>query len=183
MTPGCRRHPLSLAPGPWHSGAVQSPPPSEFSGGYRERLTPPWWVWLVGVGLPLPLAIAYGSAYGVWAGLLTAAVTTALVAWCLLATSPTVSVSSAGISAGRAHLPFDAVAGVRALTPDEVVALRRNPRTFLTVRAWTSRGGAAIEVSDPVDPHDRWVLSVREPARFVGAATHHLERHRSGPPR
>jgi hypothetical protein len=155
-----------------------APPPNR-PVGYVERITPPWWVWLVGVCLPLPLAIAYGSAYGLWAGLVTAAVTTALVAWGLRATSPTISVTSAGISAGRALLPLSAVGGVRVLTPDELVSLRRGPRAFVTVRAWTSRGGVTVEVSDANDPHDRWVLTLREPVRFVAAATECLEWHGS----
>jgi len=141
---------------------------------YTERLTPPWWVWIVGCCLPLPLAIAYGSAYGTLVGLATGSATTVVVVAGLLITAPTIAVTPVGIRAGRALLPFDAVGGVEALSARELLDQRRSPRAYLTVRTWSAATGVTVEVVDPTDPHDRWVLTSRRPEAFAAA----IERHR-----
>lgn len=147
------------------AGQQAQPAPSP----YCERLTPPWWVWIVGVCLPLPLAVAYGSAYGPGVGAATAGVTTALVVTALRMTAPGIAVSPEGIRAGRALLPLVAVGTVQVLTGPELVTRRRDPHAYLAVRAWTSPIGVAIEVLDANDPHGCWIVTSRRPALFVAA--------------
>jgi hypothetical protein len=139
---------------------------------YRERLWPRWWVWVVLTGLVAMLAVAYGSALGAAVGWLVAALgalaTVALVA----ATTPRVTVSAAGLSAGGAVLPADCLGSCRTLTAEEVRGLRgpgADARVFTVLRPWSAAGAVLVEVDDPEDPHPAWLVSARRPARLCAA--------------
>lgn len=146
--------------------------------GYRERLLPGWWVWLVALGLVTMVSVAYGAALGAAVGWVTAAVG-AVVAGILLWTSaPIVAVTPEGVRAGGALLPPDAVGEVRAVGPQDIATLRgpgADARIFVVLRPSTAPGGLLIHVADDDDPHPAWLVSSRHPDRMASAITATME--------
>ena len=71
----------------------------------------------------------------------------------------------------RARLPLTSVARAQPLDRDEMHEARRHgdPRDYLVLRAWSSRRGVSITLDDAQDPHPRWVVTSRHPARLADA--------------
>jgi 3D (Asp-Asp-Asp) domain-containing protein len=139
---------------------------------YRERLTPPWWLWLLIVSLTGTLAVAYGAAYGASVGWLVFVPTTTLMGLALVVTSPVVSVDDTVFRAGRARLPVTYAGAATALDAAAARAARSvdaDARAYLVLRTWTTPRAVKVEVTDEEDPHPYWLVSVRRPDRVVAA--------------
>jgi hypothetical protein len=138
---------------------------------YRERLVPPWWAWLVVVFITGSLAIAYGYATTAVVGIVTFALTTAAVAWGLLATTVVIRVDDRVLRVGRARLPLEFVGPATALDPRATAALRgpdADARAHLCLRSWIGTA-VRVQVADDRDPHPYWLVSTRNPAAVVAA--------------
>lgn len=152
--------------------------PSSASSGYRERLLPGWWVWLVAGGLVVMVAVAYGAALGApvgWATLIVGAALAAAVIW---TSAPVVSVTADGLRAGGALLPLTAVGNVRIVDRDGIASLRgpgADARLYVVVRASASPGGLLVHIEDDDDPHPAWLVSSRHPDRMAAALTATME--------
>jgi hypothetical protein len=131
----------------------------------RERLTPPWWVFVIGAIVPAMIGVAYGAAFNPWLGMTVFIVGTALVATFLVRTSPVVTAAgTTGLTAGRAHLPMWAVGRCECLSLEEArERLRTDGSAYLVLRAWYSKRVLVVAVDDAEDPHRRWYLSLRDP--------------------
>ena len=142
---------------------------------YRERLFPgsPWWA--VAVGLVVMVAIAYGAALGMVAGVLTGAGLAGIVIVAMLRTSPVIRVSDRAVSCGTAHLPTGAWAQPQALGRDAVIAVRRGhessvgDRVYVVMPAWMSGSGVLIRLHDETDPHSAWLIGTRDPEGLMRA--------------
>lgn len=140
--------------------------------GYRERLLPHWWVWLLVLAMVAMLAVAYGAALGVPAGAAVAVVGGALVCWLVWMTSPTVVVDATGVAVASARLPYGSIAAVEALDAAAIAKLRgpgSDARLYVALRPWSSSTGVLIRLDDPEDPHPGWLFSSRHPARVAAA--------------
>ena len=91
---------------------------------YEERLRPPWWLWVVVLGLVGMLAVAYGAALDPWVGWLILVVLGGIVAVALWRSSPVVRVDELVFRAGPARLPLRCVGDVAALDPGATRAVR-----------------------------------------------------------
>ncbi len=136
---------------------------------YRERLTPPWWAWLLAGFWALTLAIAYGYAIVPAAGIAVGGAAFALAALGFARASTAVVVDDDGLTAGAAHLPWGAVGTVTVL--DAAAAKHRrgvggDPRAFLLLRGWISTA-VTVGVVDPGDPTPYWFVSTRAPLRLA----------------
>ena len=142
------------------------------SAGYRERLLPAWWAWLIVLGLVLMLAVAYGAALGATAGWLVAVGTGGLAIALLVLTAPVIAVDRDGLHVQGALLPPDSVADCRAVTREEIARLRGpggDARLFVSLRPWSAPGGVLVTLDDPDDPHPAWLFTSRHPGRVVDA--------------
>lgn len=139
--------------------------------GYRERLWPSWWVWLVVIGMAAVLGTAYGAAYdALLGGVIFTAASVIGVAF-LVVTSPVVQVDAHALRAGPARLPRERAGDVQALDAEEFARLRRNgdARAYLLLRAWSTSRGVRIGVEDDEDPHPYWLVSTRRPEALASA--------------
>ncbi len=142
---------------------------------YRERLTPPWWVWVLVLSVCAVLAIAYGGALGALAGLLTFAVSGTAAVWFLWLTSPVIAVTDTELWAGRAHLPLSAIGVIGTLDAAALQTTRRqdaDPAAFTVVRILTSPAAVIAGVNDPSDPHPYWLISTRAPLKLAERIRH-----------
>ena len=139
---------------------------------FRERLIPPWWVWIVGALLGMPLAVAYGAAFGSESGWLVGGVYLAILCTTLMATAPVICVDDHVVRAGRARLPLQFVGTISALDPERMSKAKgtNGDRTaYLVTRNWYSHSGVLIEVTDETDPHPYWLVTSRDPEALVAA--------------
>ena len=139
---------------------------------FRERLGPPWWVWVVGALLGAPLAVAYGAAFGSLSGWLVCAAYLAILCITLIATSPVICVDDLVIRAGRARLPLHYVGTVSALYPERMSnakGINGDRAAYLVIRNWCSHTGVLIEVTDETDPHPFWLVTSRDPQGLAAA--------------
>jgi hypothetical protein len=138
---------------------------------YRERLWPPVPVVILVIALAVLIGVAYGAAYGSAWGWGAGLVLGLLGLAALALTSPVVRVDDRVVRAGRARLPLASISDVQELDADAMRHARRHgdPRDYLVLRAWSSRTGVAIGLDDPRDPHPRWVVTTRHPARLAEA--------------
>jgi hypothetical protein len=138
---------------------------------YRERLYPPVAVFVLVAGLATIVGVAYGAAYGpTWGWAM--GVTLGLIGLAaLIATSTPLHVDDRVLRAGRARLPLAAIAEATPLDAESMRQARRHgdPRDYVVLRAWSSRRGVAVDISDPRDPHPRWIITSRHPERLAEA--------------
>lgn len=142
--------------------------------GYRERLLPRWWAWLLAFSFVAMLAIAYGAALGATAGWLIALGGLALATGLLVVTAPTIVVADGALEVGGATLPLTSIADAEAVTGARIAELRgpgSDGRIFVSLRPWSSTDGVLVRLDDPEDPHPAWLFSSRHPARVVDALT------------
>jgi hypothetical protein len=138
---------------------------------FAERLSAPWWGYLLVAALTGMLGVAYGYAIGSWAGWLIFVPTTAVAFLGLSRLATPLRVDRAGLRVGRAILEPEYVGTACALAPDEARTLRgraADPRAFLTVRSWMA-GAVRVDVADDRDPTPYWLVSTRRPAALVSA--------------
>ena len=138
---------------------------------YRERLWPGPGLLIIAAVVIAPVAIAYGAAFGATLGWILGILVIGLTwAW-LIGSAPVVQVDERVLRAGRARLPRQFVGEVRALDA-EALAIERTSgdvRTFMVLRPGSSRSGVLVTVTDPRDPHPRWIVQTRSPARLAAA--------------
>jgi hypothetical protein len=142
------------------------------SGGYRERLLPTWWAWLMVLGLVLMLSVAYGAALGATAGWLVAAGTGGLAVALLVLTAPVVAIDATGLEVQGAVLPLASIATYEEVSREDISRLRGpggDARLFVALRPWSAPGGVLITLDDPDDPHPAWLFTSRHPGRVVDA--------------
>ena len=149
---------------------------------HHERLTPPWWGWLLAAFWASTLGVAYGYAISfvvgvaVFAGLFAVA-TVGLVRMSALVevtggTGAAVEAGNeAGLRAGHATLPASAIGAVTVLDAD--AARRRrgvdaDSRAFVLLRGWV-RGAVTVQVNDPRDPTPYWFVSTRRAEALASA--------------
>lgn len=122
------------------------------------------WV-LIGV-LAGTLAWAYGAAMGTAAGLVTFALTAGALGALAWFSSPRIGATAQGLRAGRALLPWSAIAGVEPVTREAIARLRgpgSDARIYTELRPWSAPGGVLVTLEDPTDPHPAWLVGSRHP--------------------
>jgi hypothetical protein len=160
---------------------------------YRERLSPPWWAWLIALGWAATLGIAYGYAISDLVGLLAGALAFGLAALGLWQAGSVVLVDDHRLRAGRAELPAWAIGSVTVLGRDDARRIRgtgADARAFMLLRGWIATA-VSVEVRDEADPTPYWFVSSRRPERLAAAlealtdaaASNGSGMTRSGPPR
>lgn len=139
---------------------------------YVERLRPSLALWALVPTAAAFLAVAYGVALGLTAGIVTFVILCALGAWVVGRTAVLVQVDDRVLRAGRARLPLRYIGRVRPLNA-EAAAVARGPgadgNAYLVLRVGYADTAVAVEVADPRDPHSYWLVSTRHPHRLASA--------------
>lgn len=137
---------------------------------YVERVAAPasWWVvtGLAVLAVTLTLSVAPVWVLAVVPPLATVGAVLALRAYALL-----VLVDDAGLTVGRAHLPWTAIGTVEPLGPEAAAVLRgrgADPRAFLGLRSYAPTA-VRVGVADPGDPTPYWYVSTRHPDALAEA--------------
>ena len=149
----------------------QVPTPRSDGVAYRERLTPPWWGWLLAALWAATLAIAYGYAIGAVVGWLVGVGLFAIAAIALWAMSAVIEVHDDRLLAGRATLPLTVVADVRPVDTAEARLLMgtgADATAFTVTRGWV-RQGVKVDLVDPHDPTPYWYVASRRPDDLAAA--------------
>jgi hypothetical protein len=140
---------------------------------YRERLTPPLWLWICTALLVLSLVPVLIVVIHPLAVLVVIAVIGAAAAAGLVKTTPTIALSAGELRAGRARIPLTALGRAVALTTGQARTLRGpeiEPRAYHLIRGWIE-AAVVVEIRDPGDPTPYWYVSTRRPAELSAAIT------------
>jgi len=150
-----------------------SPHPSATSGasGFDERLSVPWWWYLLAVGVAVLLGAEVHMGYpGLrsWIGYaITVPLLVATLAWL---GRIRVRVVDGELHVGEATLPLRQVGRIEvvaATAKQAALGPELDPAAFLVHRAWVGQL-VRIELTGPAEtPY--WIFSVREPERLVAA--------------
>lgn len=152
----------------------------DIPGRYRERLTPPLWVFAA-AAVTGPMAalvvVPIDPSLSLAAGVL---ISLAVIAG-LVAGSPVIEVGDGTLRAGRAHI---AVHWLGAPTAFRGAEARTQRGPGLDPRSWhLIRGGVdallVVPIADPDDPVTSWVLSTRTPDRLAAALARAAARPRT----
>lgn len=138
---------------------------------YQERLTVPWWFWLVALFWALTLGVAYGYAISFLVGAGVAGAAFGLASLGLVRVATVVTVSAPGLLVGDACLPWNAIGDVETLDPNAARKRRgtgADSRAFVLLRGWVPTA-VAVTVDDPKDPTPYWYVSCRSPAALAAA--------------
>jgi hypothetical protein len=151
---------------------VAADAPTRQSPAYAERLTVPWWLWVIGLACGALLATEVwlgGSGLRAWlpyAVLLP--LSAAVLAW---AGRIRVAVTTDEFQVDDARLPVRFVADVVALDSEgrrEVLGVGAHALAFVVQRPWVG-GAVQVLLDDPADPTPYWVVSTRHPVRLATA--------------
>jgi hypothetical protein len=138
---------------------------------YRERLTPPWWGWLLAPFWASTLGIAYGYAINAPVGWTVGLGLTAVALFAIWHMSAVVELTAGELRAGPARVPLRVVSGATAL--DAALARRKrgteaDPRSYTLLRGWVATA-VIVALDDPADPTPYWYVSSRRPAALAEA--------------
>lgn len=154
----------------WHSGPVPTTPTPP-ALGYTERLTAPWWLWLlvaIGAG---SLGIAYAAAFSAAVGVAVTVPALAVGGWLLVRSAARVCVRDGVFVAGRASIPVTFLAPAQPLTAERAARLRgpeADPRAWMLLRGWIPTA-VQVGVTDPDDDTPYWFVSTRRPDALADA--------------
>ncbi|MDH6460400.1 hypothetical protein M2302_000555 [Micromonospora sp. A200] len=158
---------MSVSPSP------SSPPPRTAAAAeHSERLSLPWWLWVVGLALSgLLAAEVWMGAPGVraWLPFVVLPPATAVALWWLGRVR--VAVRDGELFVDDAHLPVRYVADVVPLDAAgrrEVLGVGADPLAFVVQRPWIG-GAVQVVLDDPADPTPFWVVSTRHPVELARA--------------
>jgi Protein of unknown function (DUF3093) len=139
---------------------------------YRERLTTPWWWYVVALAVASLLAGEFrisGAHLTVWIPFGTLLPLAVVIVWWL--GRSTLEVADGELRVRGAHLPLTYVSGAIALdgpTLRRVVGREGDPAAFVSIRPWIAPG-VQVWIDDEDDPTPYWVVSTRHPDRVVRA--------------
>lgn len=139
---------------------------------YTERLTPPVWVWVLGLCFGVSVGFTFWVPFGMTFGIVSGIIVTALVLWWLWTTSPRITVTNQELQVGRAHIELYYVGLIARLDADSTARARgaeADPRAFAVMRPLSAKESITIEVCDDEDPHPYWLISSRDPQAFGNA--------------
>lgn len=141
---------------------------------YRERIFPRPTTFALEIMFVAMVAIAYGAALDPSIGSLIFVIGGATLVGISWLRSPIVEIrqlgASSSIRAGGATAPSTAFAHPKILQPAEVQAIRRGTMQTTAFNGLRSNLPAVvIDVIDPEDPHQSWVLSTRKPEKIIEA--------------
>jgi hypothetical protein len=145
--------------------------PAPHAVSYRERLTTPWWFWVIAASWALTLGLAYGHAVATAVGVAVGCAAIALAGLGLVRVSAVVTVTETGLTAGAAHLPVDAIGAVAALDAETARHQRgqgADSRAFVLLRGWVPTA-VRVSVDDRRDPTPYWYVSTRSPEQLAEA--------------
>lgn len=137
---------------------------------YRERLWASVWLF-VSTALVIPAGILVFLPINLAVGVLVGVVLYAAVVFALVATSPTVEITTEAFIAGRASLPMRYVGQVSGFLAEDASlerGQRLDARAWLMIRGWVSPV-VTVAVTDPEDPTPYWLVSTRRPEAVVAA--------------
>ena len=138
---------------------------------YRERLRPPWWLWLVCLALAASMGLVWLVVVGPVGALLFAVALAAVAWWGLWRWSATVEVTDTELRVGRAHIPL-ALTGPAVPLDGERAAWARgpgiDPAAYHLIRGWVPTA-VLIDVVDPADPTPYWYVATRRPRELAAA--------------
>jgi hypothetical protein len=152
-----------------------TPPATSGSSGFDERLSVPWWWYLLAIGVGVLLGAEIHMGYpGVrsWIGYATLIPLFVLALVWLGRTR--VQVAGGELRVGPARVPLRYVGRVEVVEKaDKQLALgpELDPTAYLMHRGWVGPL-VRVEITDPDDPTPYWIFSVRDPARIVAALAH-----------
>jgi hypothetical protein len=152
-----------------------TPPATSGSSGFDERLSVPWWWYLLAIGVGVLLGAEIHMGYpGVrsWIGYATLIPLFVLALVWLGRTR--VQVAGGELRVGPARVPLRYVGRVEVVEKaDKQLALgpELDPTAYLMHRGWVGPV-VRVEITDPDDPTPYWIFSVRDPARIVAALAH-----------
>jgi hypothetical protein len=135
---------------------------------YRERLWATPWLFL-STFLVVPAVLLVFAPINLAIGGVLAAVFYGTIAIALLASAPTIRVTSDELVAGRARIPLRQLGPPSVFTGDEAIrerGERLDARTWLLIRGWI-KPVVKLPVLDADDPTPYWLLSTRNPDRLV----------------
>lgn len=131
---------------------------------YTERVLPKWTSFLPVLGVFPAIWLTFlpiNEAAGVIAGV----VSTALIAFVMIAKSAKISISSESLEVATASIERKHISGVEVISKSEAFAARGRE---LDPRAWFHFQGSVetlvrVKISDPADPTPYWLFSSRRP--------------------
>jgi hypothetical protein len=138
---------------------------------YRERLYPPFWLWLAALLAALSMGLAYAAPLGAAAGVAAGVATMLVLAALLLRSSVLVQVADGWFIAGRARIEARYLTRPRALDASEATELRgpsANPLAWMLLRGWISTA-VVVDIDDPQDDTPYWFVSTRNPTGLASA--------------
>lgn len=149
-----------------------TPPATSGGSGFDERLSVPWWWYLLAVGLGALLGAEVHLGYPglrAWLGyVVMVPLLVGLTAW---VGRTRVQVAGGELRVGAAAVPLRFVGRVEVVRKhDKQVALgpELDPAAHMLHRGWIGPV-VRVELTDPADPTPYWIFSTRHPDRLVAA--------------
>jgi len=161
----------------WQACAVNEPQEganyrsSSAPPDYVERLSVPWWGWvlvaMVSLAGGIALGAPFGRGWGVGSGALIFLVTTAITR----RSTAIIQIRGGQLVAGRAHLDLRFIGRAEELDHEQARHLRgpgADSRAWMLVRGWIPTA-IRLDITDPADPTPYWFVSTRQPQMLIAA--------------
>jgi hypothetical protein len=135
----------------------------------REVMRWPIWLTLLIIGLDLSILLAIWASLGNLATVITAIILTITTIYFYYETSLTLELTSERLIAGRANIEIKYLKKMEVLSQEEMSFNRGagiDPQAYLALRFWVKRG-LKIEIADQRDPTPFWLISSKNPERFL----------------
>jgi hypothetical protein len=137
---------------------------------YREKLWPNVWIWIIAAGVA-GAGILVFAPISMGAGFTAAAVLFAIIVILLILSTPTIVVTDASLTVGRASIERRFIGAVEAFRGQDATAergIRLNGLAYLCIRGWIDPV-VKITITDPSDQTPYWLTSTRRPDALTAA--------------
>jgi hypothetical protein len=145
------------------------------ASGFDERLSVPWWFYLLAVGVAVLLGAEIHMGYpGVRSWIGYAALVPLFAATLFWLGRTRVRVADGELSVGAASVPLRHTGRVDVVPrtgKQEAMGPGLDPSAHVMHRGWVGPL-VRVEITDPADPTPYWIFSVRRPDRLVAALRH-----------
>lgn len=151
-----------------------TPPATSGGSGFDERLSVPWFWYLLAAGVAVLLGAEIHMGYpGIRSWIGYATLIPLFVAAVFWLGRTRVRVADGQLCVGPATVPLSQIGRVEAVAKSdkqEALGPQLDPSAYLLHRGWIG-SLVRVEITDPDDATPYWIFSVRHPEQLVAALT------------
>jgi len=132
---------------------------------FYEKLTPPFWSWIIILGSCLVVASSIGAVFDQIVAIIFFLLLLSIATFSVFKFSTVIRVKDNKLFVNKANIPLNIITETKALNAKQTRRIRgvgADPKCFSATSPFI-KTAVKIEFDDPKDPHPYWLISSKRP--------------------